>query len=132
MSTQSTAAGTRAHDMPGMHESEGSLGGYLTGFVLAAILTIIPFWLVMGHVFESRGLTIFLVLALAVIQIVVHLVFFLHLNTHSQEGWNMIAFIFAAILVTIVLGASVWALYHENALMMPMAPAVPAHQMPAS
>ena len=105
-----------------LHVHQGSLRGYLTGFVLAAILTIIPFWLVMGHVFDNRWLTITLVLALAVVQILVHIVYFLHLDTHSEGGWNMMAFIFTIVLVVIVLGASIWVMYNENANMMPMSP----------
>ncbi|OOG48126.1 cytochrome o ubiquinol oxidase subunit IV [Rhodanobacter sp. C06] len=105
-----------------LHVHQGSLRGYLTGFVLAAILTIIPFWLVMGHVFDSHWLTITLVLLLAIVQIFVHIVYFLHLDTHSEGGWNMMAFIFTIVLVVIVLGASIWVMYNENANMMPMSP----------
>ena len=102
------------------HPSHGSLRSYLTGFVLAAILTIIPFWLVMGHVFQSHWVTITLVLLLAVVQILVHVIYFLHLDTRSEGGWNMLSFIFTIVLVVIVLGASVWVMYTENSLMMPM------------
>lgn len=110
-----------------MHEHQGSLRGYLTGFVLAAILTIIPFWLVMGNVIANRPLLIFIILALAVVQIFVHIIYFLHLDTRSESGWNMMAFIFTAVLVIIVLGASVWVMYNENANMMPMSPQYQHH-----
>lgn len=117
-SSSEHAAATGPHGS--LHAHHGSLRGYLTGFVLAAILTVIPFWLVMGDVIASREATIFVVLALAVVQIFVHIVYFLHLDFRSQEGWNMLAFIFSAVLVIIVLGASIWVMYTENALMMPM------------
>jgi cytochrome o ubiquinol oxidase operon protein cyoD len=104
------------------HAQHGSLRGYLTGFVLAAILTVIPFWLVMGHVLPSAQLTMLIVLGLAAVQIVVHVIYFLHLDTRSENGWNMLAFIFTIVLVVIVLGASVWVMYNENSNMMPMSP----------
>ncbi|MDE2154596.1 MAG: cytochrome o ubiquinol oxidase subunit IV [Xanthomonadaceae bacterium] len=110
------------------HSHHGSLRGYLTGFVLAAILTIIPFWLVMGHAISSSLATILIVLGLAVVQIVVHVVYFLHLDTRSESGWNMLAFIFTIVLVVIVLGASVWVMYNENANMMPMSPQYTNHR----
>ena len=113
------------HAAPAGHGDDvhqGSLRGYLTGFVLAAILTVIPFWLVMGHVLDNRWLTISIVLALAVVQILVHIIYFLHLDTHSEGGWNMMAFIFTVVLVVIVLGASIWVMYNENVNMMPMSP----------
>ncbi len=110
-----------------MHEHHGSLRGYLTGFVLAAILTIIPFWLVMDNVIHNRPLLVFIILALAVVQIFVHIVYFLHLDTRSESGWNMMAFIFTAVLVIIVLGASIWVMYNENVNMMPMSPQYQHH-----
>jgi cytochrome o ubiquinol oxidase operon protein cyoD len=119
MSHSSEQAIASTHD-DALHANHGSLRGYLTGFVLAAVLTVIAFWLVMGDVFASRELTIFAVLGLAVVQIIVHMIFFLHLNTRSEQGWNMLALIFTAVLVIIVLGASIWVVYTENQLMMPM------------
>ena len=104
------------------HANHGSLRSYLTGFVLAVILTVIPFWLVLGHVFQNHWLTITLVLLLAVAQILVHVVYFLHLDARSEGGWNMLAFVFTIVLVVIVLGASIWVMYNENANMMPMSP----------
>lgn len=122
-----SAAGIAQMPGPDLHEHQGSLRGYLTGFLLAAILTVIAFWLVMGHVFASRELTIFTVLALAAVQIVVHMVYFLHLDTRSEDGWNMLALIFTVVLVGIVLGASIWVMYNENANMMPMSPQYQQH-----
>lgn len=116
------------HDTPAghgddaLHVHQGSLRGYLTGFVLAAILTVIPFWLVMGHVLDSPWLTISIVLLFAIAQILVHIIYFLHLDVHSEDGWNMLAFIFTIVLVVIVLGASIWVMYNENTNMMPMSP----------
>lgn len=107
------------HDDDAMHAHEGSLRSYLTGFALAVILTIIPFWLVMGQVIDNRIVTVVVVLALAIAQIFVHIVYFLHLDTRSEGGWNMLVFIFAAVLVVIVLGASIWVLYNQNKNMMP-------------
>ncbi|HET8552272.1 MAG TPA: cytochrome o ubiquinol oxidase subunit IV [Gammaproteobacteria bacterium] len=118
---------TAGHD-GGMHAHHGSLRGYLTGFALAIILTIIPFWLVMGHVIASPAVTIFVVLALAVVQIMVHVIYFLHLDFRSEGGWNMMAFIFTAVLVIIVLGASIWVMFEENANMMPMMSSQSMHQ----
>lgn len=126
---------TRRHpeEAPGSaHTHPGTLRGYLTGFGLAAILTIIPFALVMGHAVQNRFLLIFLVLALGAIQIVVHIVYFLHLDTHSEGGWNMLAFIFTVVLVVIVLGASIWVMYEENANMMATPPAAMRSTMPGS
>ncbi|HUX26301.1 MAG TPA: cytochrome o ubiquinol oxidase subunit IV [Burkholderiales bacterium] len=111
--------------------AHGTLKGYLTGFVLAAILTVIPFWLVMDHVIRNKEVAILIVMALAVVQIVVHIVYFLHMDTSSEGGWNMLALIFTVVLVVVVLGASFWVMYNENANMMPMSPQYVHHHLGA-
>ena len=58
--------------------------------------------------------------AFAAVQIVVHMVFFLHMNTKSEGGWNMLALIFTLSLLAVVLTGSLWVMYHLNANMMPM------------
>ncbi|ARP77856.1 cytochrome o ubiquinol oxidase subunit IV [Bordetella genomosp. 6] len=110
-------AGHHHEDDDGPH---GTLASYLTGFVLAAILTAIPFWLVMDGVFASSRTTALVILAFAVVQIVVHLVYFLHMDAKSESGWNMLALIFTLVLVVITLSGSIWIMYHLNTNMMPM------------
>ena len=110
------SAEAHAHHDSGGH---GTLKGYLTGFVLAVVLTAVPFWLVMGDVFADPQVTALAIMALAVIQIVVHMVYFLHMNTKSEGGWNMLALIFTVVLVVITLSGSMWVMYHLNANMMP-------------
>ena len=96
-----------------------SLKGYMTGFVLSVILTAIPFWMVMTGAIDNKQATAIIVMAFAVVQIVVHMVFFLHMNPASEGGWSMLALIFTVILVVIVLSGSLWVMYHLNANMMP-------------
>ena len=93
--------------------------GYLTGFVLAVLLTAIPFWLVMGNVLHRPGLTGTVLLGLAAVQIVVHMVYFLHMNAKSEGGWSLLALIFTLVLVVIALSGSLWVMYHLNDNMMP-------------
>lgn len=108
------------------HDEDGglhfSVKGYMTGFLLSVVLTAIPFWLVMGQVVSSSNLTGFVVLAFAAVQMVVHMIYFLHLDAKSQGGWNMLALIFTAVLVVIMLAGSLWVMHHLNTNMMPMAP----------
>lgn len=121
----SHAAGHGHHD----DHAHGSLKSYATGFVLSVILTAIPFWLVMGHVFGKSSTTALVILAFAAVQIVVHMVYFLHMNTKSEGGWSMLALIFTVMLVVIMLSGSIWVMYHLNHNMMPgMMPDTP-HEM---
>ena len=105
------------------HEAgHGTFRSYMTGFVLSVILTAIPFWLVMGDVFESKTVTVSLIMILGAIQIVVHMIYFLHMNTRSEGGWTMMALIFTIVIVFIALTGSLWVMHHLNANMMTMSP----------
>jgi cytochrome o ubiquinol oxidase operon protein cyoD len=53
------------------------------------------------------------------VQIVVHMVYFLHMNAKVEGGWNMLALIFTIVLVVITLSGSLWVMYHMNTNMMP-------------
>jgi len=103
----------------GEMEGHGSKQSYLVGLGLSAILTAIPFWLVMSNVLNNDGWTAALVIAFAVAQILVHTVCFLHVNTQSEGGWTMVAYIFTAVILLIAIAGSLWIMYHLNSNMMP-------------
>ena len=105
------------HDDDHLH-AHGSFKDYTIGFILSVILTAIPFWLVMTHQL-APGTTKFVILGFAAVQVVVHMIYFLHMNSKSEGGWNMMALILTAILLFIVLTGSIWVMYHMNANMMP-------------
>ena len=111
------------HDHHGGHEAaHGTFKSYMTGFILSVILTAIPFWLVMGEVFENKLITAVLIMIFAAVQIVVHMVCFLHMNARSEGGWTIMALIFTLIIVAIMLAGSFWVMHHLNTNMMPMSP----------
>ena len=118
-----SSAAHHGHDDHGHHDDGGDLhisfGGYMTGFVLAAILTIIPFWLVMGKVIDSSLVTGIVVLGIGAVQIVVHMIYFLHMNSRVEAGWSMLAMIFTGVIVVITLAGSIWVMYHLNDNVMP-------------
>ena len=119
-------AGEDHHHAHSLGDAAGAphatLGGYLTGFVLSVVLTAIPFWLVMGKVFERPNVTTLVILAFAAVQIVVHMVYFLHMSPRSEGGWTMLALIFTVVLIVITLTGSLWIMFHLNDNMMPMSP----------
>ncbi|MDL2353902.1 MAG: cytochrome o ubiquinol oxidase subunit IV [Pseudomonadota bacterium] len=123
MSAPSTAPDGYGHDHDHDHHASAgphsTLRGYATGFVLAVILTVIPFWLVMGKVFANPGTAGFVLLGLGAVQIVVHMVYFLHMNTKAEGGWSMLALLFTVMLLVIMLSGSIWVMYHLNHNMMP-------------
>ena len=101
------------------HANHGSLKTYAIGFILSVILTAIPFWMVMHKVFDKSSTTAFVILAIGAVQIVVHMVYFLHMNAKSEGGWNMLALLFTTMLLVVMLSGSIWVMYHLNHNMMP-------------
>jgi cytochrome o ubiquinol oxidase subunit IV len=99
--------------------NEGSLPSYLLGFSLALILTAAAFWLAMSGTLSSSAAVVG-VFALAVVQIAVHLVFFLHMNRSADSRWNRMAFLFAVIIIGILVAGSLWITNHLHQNMMPM------------
>ncbi len=97
----------------------GTRETYMKGFILSVILTAIPFALVMSGGFDSARLTGFVVLAFAIVQIIVQMIYFLHMNLKSQGGWIFISLIFTIIVLTIALVGTMWVMYNMNAYMMP-------------
>jgi cytochrome o ubiquinol oxidase operon protein cyoD len=113
------------HDGHGDDHGQGhglhlTLDGYLIGFGLSVILTAIPFGLVISGVLESKNATAFAITILAVAQILVHMVYFLHLDPRSEGGWNLMALIFTAVILIIALTGSLWIMYHLQQNMAPM------------
>ena len=100
----------------------GSFRDYLTGFVLAAVLTAIPFWIVIYDVFRNPRVGAVVILIFAFVQIVEHMVYFLHMNSKSEGGWTVLALIFTSVLVVITLSGSLWVMEHLDYNMMPMSP----------
>jgi cytochrome o ubiquinol oxidase operon protein cyoD len=123
---------SHSHDHGHGHESShhGSFRDYLIGFGLSVVLTAIPFWIVMDNVFRDPKVAAIVLLLFAVVQIVVHMVYFLHMNTKSEGGWTVLALIFTAILVVIALTGSLWIMHHLDTNMMPDMTPHQARHMP--
>src|SRR6478752_7475348 len=99
MSAQHATAGHDEHDDIEYH---ATVKGYVVGFMLSVILTAIPFWLVMAKVLPTT-LTSVIILGFAAVQMVVHVVYFLHLDRQAQGGWNLLALIFTVVILFILL-----------------------------
>lgn len=94
------------------------LRSYATGFVLAVILTVIPFGLVATHALAPLA-TLVVVAVLALVQVLVHLRYFLHLDLATSPRENLLALSFAALLILIMIGGSLWIMLDLHQRMMP-------------
>jgi cytochrome o ubiquinol oxidase operon protein cyoD len=93
---------------------------YVIGLALATGLTIASFWAAATHLIYGPGVDMALA-TLAVAQMGVHLVFFLHLTSGPDNTNNVLALAFGVLIVFLVVFGSVWIMYHLNQNMMPTA-----------
>jgi cytochrome o ubiquinol oxidase subunit IV len=101
-----------------------SLKSYFIGFILSIGLTIAAFIPVMihvntNHILFSHEILLPLILGIAVIQLIVQLVFFLHLGFDSKSRWNLVFFVSTVSIVLLIVIASIWIMSHLNYNMMP-------------
>ena len=112
-----------AHDIHAGHDDHDDLhvtmGDYVKGFILAVILTAIPFYLVMNNIITDRSTAVAVLGLFAVIQVLVHMVYFLHMNGKIQGGWTMLSTIFTVIFLAIAISGTLWVMFHMNTNMMP-------------
>lgn len=90
---------------------------YLTGFILALILTAIPFAIVWAGLLPAGG-AISVIVVTAIIQVLVHLHYFLHLNLRTTPRENLLALAFALVLIFIMVGGSLWIMFDLHFRMM--------------
>ena len=106
---------------PGLEgrDTHGSFRGYITGYVAAVALTIAAF-----AVAPSTNMAPFSVAAalvvLAIAQMLIHLIFFLHINTAPGQKTNIMAFAATMLIIAIVVIGSIWIMGHLNRNMVPM------------
>jgi cytochrome o ubiquinol oxidase operon protein cyoD len=102
-----------------MENHEGLLKSYITGFILSIVLTLVAFSIVMLRVnLHDMALTVGIIttviLILAFIQLIIQLVFFLHLIQEPKPRWKLYVFISFIGIILIVVTASIWIMQHLN------------------
>jgi cytochrome o ubiquinol oxidase subunit IV len=93
--------------------------GYLFGLILAAGLTAASFYVVYTHLIWAPAIPVALAV-LAIAQMGVHLVFFLHITTAPDNTNNVLALAFGILIVALIIGGSLWIMDNLNERMMPM------------
>jgi cytochrome o ubiquinol oxidase subunit IV len=93
--------------------------GYLLGLGLATLLTIASFWADQTREIYASGVAMAL-LVLAVAQIGIHLVFFLHITTDPDNANNILALAFGVLIVCLVVFGSLWVMLHLSHNLMPV------------
>lgn len=104
-----------------LEASKSAMRSYVIGFMLSIVLTLIPYYLVTERVFGDESLVLGVTL-FGILQLLVQVVFFLHLHKKSKPHWNMIIFSFTLLIVAFLVIGSLWIMYHLNMNMMGASP----------
>jgi cytochrome o ubiquinol oxidase subunit IV len=91
---------------------------YVIGLGLALVLTGVSFWVASTSVLWGPGVAVGLVV-LAIAQMGVHLVFFLHITSGPDNTNNVLALAFGVLIVFLVMIGTIWIMAHMNANMAP-------------
>lgn len=101
------------------HDTDrGTPRTYVAGFVASLVLTVTAYLLVVHHAL-SRRLLIGAVVALALTQFLVQVVFFLHLGRETKPRWKLAVFLFMTMVVLILVFGSLWIMTNLNYRMTP-------------
>ncbi len=99
--------------MSNQETAHGTMSSYISGFVLSIVLTLSAYLLVQRSYYSHSTLVISVVV-LALTQLVVQLLFFLHLGRGSKPRWNLIVFGFMLMVVVIIVFGSLWIMHNLN------------------
>lgn len=104
-----------ARDLP------ARISSYVTGFFMSVLVTLLAYFAVVNQFWTGWTLAIVIVV-LAVIQLAIQLIFFLHLGHEKGGNWKLVTFWFATLVVAIVVVGSLWIMHNLNYNMMQMTP----------
>jgi cytochrome o ubiquinol oxidase operon protein cyoD len=112
-----------SHNAENTHKREhGTTTSYVIGFILSLVFTIIPYYLVVEHVVSGNAL-LATILGFAVLQMIIQLVFFLHLGREKKPHWQSWFLIATVGAIFVVVGGSLWIMNHLHYNMTPVTPA---------
>jgi cytochrome o ubiquinol oxidase operon protein cyoD len=102
------------------NRENGTLKSYVTGFVLSILFTITAYLVVVHHNYYSNHHAIVaIIIALALAQFMVQLLFFLHLGRETKPRWKLFVFFFMVTVVLILVFGSLWIMDNLNYRMTP-------------
>jgi cytochrome o ubiquinol oxidase operon protein cyoD len=124
MSQSEWKEGSHGDVAPGFDNLEGrdllkSAGIYFVGLALASLLTLVSFFIARTTLVWQPSIPVALAV-LAIAQMGVHLVFFLHITTGPDSTNNVLALAFGVLIVLLIITGSLWIMAHLNHNMMPM------------
>lgn len=99
-------------------QEHGTLGSYVVGFILSLIATLVPYYLVTQEA-ASKSTLLTMILWFAILQLIIQVVFFLHLGRERKPRWNLFFLVCTVGIILVVVAGSIWIMGHLHYNMMP-------------
>jgi cytochrome o ubiquinol oxidase operon protein cyoD len=112
---------SRHHTNNTPKSEHGTTASYVIGFVLSLVFTIIPYYLVVKHVLSGNQI-LATILVFAVLQMIIQIVFFLHLGRQKKPNWQFMFFVSTVGIILVVIVGSLWIMHHLHYNMTPVTP----------
>ncbi|MGL4539765.1 MAG: cytochrome o ubiquinol oxidase subunit IV [Candidatus Rhabdochlamydia sp.] len=101
-----------------MNQEVGAFKTYVIGFALSILLTLVAYFIVVEHVFNN-GVLVSTIIGLGVVQMLIQLLFFLHLGQEPKPYWNCQLFLFMLTILVILVIGSLWIMHNLSYNVMP-------------
>ena len=96
-----------------METEQVTLKAYLWGFLLSLVLTLMAYGLVVRRLLTGPSL-LMAIMGLGLLQNVVQLHFFFHMGSEPKPRWNLMMFLFMALILVVIVFGSLWIMYSLN------------------
>lgn len=106
-------ANTNSYHDHSHSEHHGSLKSYVIGFIWSIVLTIIPIVVILNEMF-SETVRIMIIVLMAILQLVVQLLYFMHLKEGENSRWNIMALVLGGIILLTIVGGSIWIMMYNQ------------------
>ena len=96
-----------------LEAGKGAIRSYIAGFVISLVLTLLPYFMVTRKMFEA-DILIYSIMVFGVAQLLVQVIFFLHLSKKTRSHWNLIVFAFTFVIILFLVAGSLWIMHNLN------------------
>ncbi|MEF3308843.1 cytochrome o ubiquinol oxidase subunit IV [Paenibacillus sp. GYB004] len=94
-------------------ESHGSFRSYTLGFLFSLLLTVIPIAIVLNGWLEGTANALTL-MAAAILQFIVQLLFFMHLREERKPRYNLITLLLGLVILLVIVAGSMWIMMYNT------------------
>jgi len=103
----------REQPVHSQEEAQGAFRSYTTGFLFSIVLTAVPAAVVWGE-WLAGNMKAIVLMAAAVLQLIVQLVYFMHLREEKKPRYNLISLLLGIVILIVIVAGSMWIMLYNT------------------